>query len=110
MIPNGNSSFLEEDSSEKLLFGDIFLICYEKNKIIDYCVSDYAEYYSIVFEGFDDCSDSNSEYDNDSANEDNEYGNNCDLKGFIVNDKSDDSDESYEYIDDEELDEDLNEY
>ena len=26
LIPNGISDFLEEDSSEKLLFGDIFLI------------------------------------------------------------------------------------
>ena len=33
LIPGGNSSFLcDEDSSEKLLFGDIFLVCYDKKK------------------------------------------------------------------------------
>ena len=41
LIPNGISDFLEEDSSEKLLFGDIFLIKKNnKNKLIDFCVSD----------------------------------------------------------------------
>ena len=31
LIPNGNSSFLcDEDSSEKLLYGDIFILCSNK--------------------------------------------------------------------------------
>tara|TARA_Y100001960_G_scaffold327197_1_gene413010 strand:- start:359 stop:949 length:591 start_codon:yes stop_codon:yes gene_type:complete len=105
LIPNGNSSFLcDEDSSEKLLFGDIFLVCYDKKKtIIDFDVSDYAELYDIMFEGFDDC---NSE-DDDIEDEDEP---NTDDENFIVDDDEDiDSNESYEYSD-EELEEDTNEY
>ena len=30
--PSGHSSFLEEDSSSKLLFGDLFIIFYDKNE------------------------------------------------------------------------------
>ena len=52
LIPGGNSSFLcDEDSSEKLLFGDIFLVCYDKKKsLINFDVSDYAELYDIMFD------------------------------------------------------------
>jgi len=105
LIPNGNSSFLEEDSSEKLLFGDIFLVCYEKSELIDYCVSDYAEYYNIVFDGFDDCSEG------DLTDKEDGGDNNDDVNGFIIDDiESDESNDSYEYIEDEELDEDCNGY
>ena len=56
MIPNGNSSFLDEDSSEKLLFGDLIIVCYDENKkFMDFDTLDYAQVYEILFEGFDDC-------------------------------------------------------
>jgi len=107
LIPNGNSSFLEEDSSEKLLFGDLFLVCFnEKDKIIDYCVSDYAEYYSIVNDGFDSCSE--NDFTDDETETETEETKENDLNKFIVNTK--DSDDSDEYIGDEELDEDSNDY
>jgi len=117
LIPNGNSRFLDEESSEKLLFGDLFLVCFNcKNKVIDYCVSDYAEYYNIIFDGFDSCSENDLSDDNES-NEDNgdngelEDNDGENLNNFIVNDnKSQDSDDSYEYIGDDELDEDENDY
>ena len=105
LIPGGNSSFLcDEDSSEKLLFGDIFLVCYDKKKsLINFDVSDYAELYDIMFEGFDDC---NTDDDEDEEEEEP----NTDDEDFIVDDEEDvDSNESYEYSD-EELDEDTNEY
>ena len=38
LIPNGNSPFLEDESSEILLFGDIFVVCMEKEKYIDFDV------------------------------------------------------------------------
>jgi len=108
LIPNGNSSFLEEDSSEKLLFGDLFLVCFnEKNKLIDYCVTDYAEYYSIVNDGFDSCSD-NDLTDDDTEDTDTEGMKENELNKFIVNTHN--SDDSEEYIEDEELDEDSNDY
>ena len=58
LIPHGNSSFLcDEDSSEKLLFGDIFILSINKStkKIENFYVSNYGEVYSTLFEGFDDC-------------------------------------------------------
>jgi len=105
LIPNGNSSFLEENSSEKLLFGDIFILCFKKEKIIDYCVSDYAELYNFIFDGFDDCSDEENISEEEDEEEDKEEGD----KGFVIKD-DDESDGSYQYIDEEELDEDCNEY
>ena len=105
LIPGGNSSFLcDEDSSEKLLFGDIFLICYDKKKsLINFDVSCYAELYDIMFEGFDDCNT-----DDDDEEEEEEEPNTED-EDFIVDDEEVDSNESYEYSD-EELEEDTNEY
>ena len=53
--PGGNSSFLDDDSSVQLLYGDIFLILFEKDKFIDFQVSDYSVFYNLIFEGFDNC-------------------------------------------------------
>jgi hypothetical protein len=104
LIPNGISDFLEEDSSEKLLFGDIFLIKKNnKDKLINFCVSDYASVYNELFEGFDDCH--TDEEDTDEDEEETEED-----KDFIVNDSEEDSDDSYEYKEDEELDFDENTY
>jgi len=62
LIPNGSSKLLEEDSSTVLLYGDIFIICYdEKNKIKDFSVTDYAEFFDIMNGGFDDCLSDDSE-------------------------------------------------
>jgi|TARA_Y100000389_G_C17453318_1_gene516306 hypothetical protein len=104
LIPNGNSSFLDEDSSEKLLFGDLIILCYDQTKkFIDFDTLDYAQVYEILFEGFDDC-----DSEDDLEEEDEEP--NTDDENFIVDDDhDDDSNESYEYSD-EELDEDTNEY
>lgn len=53
--PNGVSNFLEEDSSEKLLFGDIFILRFEGDKLINTSISDYGEFYNLIFNDFDDC-------------------------------------------------------
>jgi len=45
LIPNGNSSFLEEDSSKIRLYGDIFIICFSNNKIKNMDVTEYAILY-----------------------------------------------------------------
>ena len=103
LIPSGVSSFLEENSDEKLLFGDIFMISMEKKKYIDFCVSDYAELYELMFEGFDDCES------DEELSEDEEDEPNTEDEDFIVDD--DDMEcETDETYSDEELDEDLNEY
>ena len=109
LIPNGNSTFLcDEDSSEKLLFGDIFLVSIisKTKRISDFCVSDYAEMYSDIFEGFDECNTSDEEED------DNEEETEEDLE--FINDDSEDDNFNEEIndpiCDEEELDEDYESY
>ena len=107
LVPNGSSNFLEEDSSSKLLFGDIFILAYDKdNKCCDFCVSDYGIFYDIINEGFDDCnSDSDDSLLTEELSEDDDY---------IYTDNSEDSesDDEYEekYSENELLDTDTNDY
>ena len=104
LIPNGISDFLEEDSSEKLLFGNIFMVQKDaQGKYIDFNVSDYANVYTELFEGFDECTSGEEEEEDEEEDEHD--------KSFIVNETDDeDSDDSYEYKEDDELDIDENEY
>ena len=70
IAPGGSSSFLETDSSEQLLFGDLFIIKKDK-KYLPFEVSDYGEFYNFAFEGFDDCdTDEESIYSDDQIGED----------------------------------------
>jgi len=103
LIPNGNSKFLEEDSSEKLLFGDIFIICFQNDKIINFNVSDYALLYDQLFENFDNCSDEDNETDD---NESEKSDTSDDSLNEFINDNETSSEENYNEI----LDYDLNEY
>ena len=106
LIPNGISPFLEDESSEILLFGDIFIVCMEKVKYIDFDVSGYGEIFSIFCGGFDDCNTS----DDDGSDESDEP--NTDDEDFIVNDEEEEImfDEDDTDYSEEELDEDLNDY
>jgi hypothetical protein len=82
--PNGISVFLEEESSEKILFGDLFIIRFKDNELINTNISDYGEFYNLMFNGFEDCLGEEEEY-NDYT--DDEY------------DKSDsETDEDYEIL------------
>lgn len=108
--PNGISDFLDDDdnSSTKLLFGDIFLSLFhtKDKKFIDCCVSDYGVYYEQLFEGFDECNTSDDEEESE------EETMNTDDEDFIVDDKdelSDDEDDS-DFNSDEQLDVDDNDY
>ena len=101
LIPNGISSFLEEESSEMLLFGDIFIVCLESSKYINFDVSEYGEVFSMFCGGFDDCETSDNESEGSEEP-------NTDDEDFIVHDDEEEiTDETYS---EEELDEDLNEY
>lgn len=109
--PNGISDFLddEDNSSEKLLFGDIFLCLFniKYKKFIDCCVSDYGVYYEQLFEGFDDCNTS----DDECGKESEEETMNTDDEEFIDDKEelSDDEDDS-DFNSDEQLDIDDNDY
>ena len=106
LAPSGFSSFLDEDSSTQVLFGDIFIVCMEKGKYIDFDVSGYGEIFSIFCGGFDDCNTS----DDDGSDESDEP--NTDDEDFIVNDEEEEImfDEDDTDYSEEELEEDLNDY
>lgn len=102
---------LLDNSDTQLLFNDIFLVRFENNKLVDFDISDYGLFYTLCFEGFDECNT------DDETEDDDEVGS---LEDFIVEEPVSDSDSSYEmpdtiesdddYDSDEELDEDVNEY
>lgn len=71
--PNGISNFLEEDSSEKLLFGDIFIARFKDDKLISTSISDYGEFYNLIFNDFDDC------LSEEDINDDTEEGDSSDI-------------------------------
>ena len=106
LIPNGISSFLEDESSEILLFGDIFIVCMEGANYIDFDVSEYGEIFSLFCGGFDDCNTSDDDESDDSEEPDTED------EEFIVHDEDEEvmfDEEDTDYSE-EELEEDLNDY
>lgn len=105
--PSGISDFIDdEDSSDKkLLFGDIFILLSSGGKFTDIDVSSYANYYEVLFEGFDDCVTSDDELSEEEEldEEDKEFIND--------DDPGEQSDDDSEYTNSvEELDIDENEY
>ena len=52
-ISNGNSSFLEENSSDILLFGDVIYIMQTNDKYINLDISSYGEIFSLTCGGFE---------------------------------------------------------
>ena len=100
--PIGASSFLETDSSEQLLFGDLFMIKAEKNKYYDFEISSYGEFYNYMFGGFDDCDSDNDTESLNTEEEDEDYIPNED-------EEEEEDDDDNESISDE-LGEDLNHY
>lgn len=109
--PNGISDFLDDDldSSAKLLFGDIFITrwCIKSKKYISTTVSDYANHYDELFEGFDDCL-SSDEDNSSSSGESNQSIDNDFINDDSLSDTCEDNDD---YIDnDQELNIDNNIY
>jgi len=98
LVPGGASTFLETDSSEQLLFGDLFIVRRD-SKYISFEISNYAEFYNYGFGGFDEC-----ESDNESVNT---VEDDCDY--IQIEDESSD-DEMIDDEDDPELEEDQNVY
>lgn len=72
--PSGISNFIDdEDSSDKkILFGDIFILLSNNTSFKNIDVSNYANYYDILFEGFDDCVTSDDYISSDSCDDENE--------------------------------------
>ena len=63
--PGGNSTFLEEDSSTQILFGDLFICQMDvaSTHYVDCDISEYGEFYNMCFEGFHDILSSDEEED-----------------------------------------------
>jgi len=104
---------LLDNSDTQLLFGDIFILMKQGNRFHDFSTSDYGLFYSLCFEGFDDClSDDYSDDYDDMAGCDTD-DTDVDGDGYVdVNTNKSDMDDtsnlSGEY--EEELDEDENVY
>jgi len=86
-LPNsGKSDFIEEDSSLKTIYGDIFILKYKKGEYQDINISDYSVFYSSNYgdysnydsddENIDSCNDSDEEI-KDDLTEDYEIISNC---------------------------------
>ena len=102
LIPNGLSSILTEDSSEALLFGDIFIFKKYSGKLLPLTIAEYGEIYLNLCEGFDNCESSDGEVHSTEEEDDD-----TDDEDFDIQEISSD-DDSLEYI--EELDYDENNY
>lgn len=103
LIPNGNSDFLEEESCEILLFGDIFITCMENKKYINLDISEYGEVFGLLCEGYDSCHSSEEE----ELSEEEEVL--IEDEDFIVDDEEEIITDS-SYSTEEELDIDENDY
>ena len=105
--PSGVSDFIDdEDSSDKkLLFGDIFILLSSNGSFKDIDVSGYANYYEVLFEGFDDCNTSDDELSEEEELEEED-------KNFINDDELEEqSEDDSDYTNSvEELDIDENDY
>jgi hypothetical protein len=82
LTQSGTSDFIDEDSSLKKLYGDIFILRYDKKYYSDITICEYSMFYSNQYEDY-------SDYDSDSLSE-------GDLNSDIEND--DNLDEDYEII------------
>lgn len=91
--PSGNSSFIDTDSSEQLLFGDIFIIKMSKGKYLPLTISEYSDYYNQLFGGFDDCDTDDDNSLSEEEEEDEDY--NLEEEEYISDDDtiSDNEDE-----------------
>lgn len=99
--PQGQSDILETDSSERLLFGDIFLLKQIDGKLSDFEISEYGDFYTLKCGGFDDCETTDEEYENNtSSEEDEEY----------VPDKDFEEDDDIEQFQSDDLELDTNNY
>jgi len=102
MVPGGKSDFLDSDSSVQLLFGDIFLTKTQNKKFRTFDVSDYSEFYNIMFHGFDDCEDEDDEEGVNTESEDEDFE--------PVSENEDEEEYDDVKIEGDELGEDLTEY
>lgn len=59
---SGISDFIDEDSSIKNIYGDLFITKLHMNKFTDITISEYSVFYSNQFENY-------SDYDEDSVSE-----------------------------------------
>jgi len=104
--PKGEKALSTLDNSDtQLLFGDLFILQTEGAKLCDFEVADYGLFYSVYFEGFDDCltDDESDDPDTDDS----------ELNDFIVISKTEEEEEEEgdaDYNSSDELDEDINEY
>lgn len=84
---SGNSEFIDEDSSFKKLYGDLFILKSVDNGYSDINISEYSVFYSNQFEDYSDYESENS-YTEDNSEE--EVEDKLDEEYEIINKESDD--------------------
>uniref|UniRef100_A0A6C0BUN0 Uncharacterized protein n=1 Tax=viral metagenome TaxID=1070528 RepID=A0A6C0BUN0_9ZZZZ len=101
--PYGENNFLEKDSSEELLFGDIFIIKKDltDKKMFDLTVIEYSEFYNYAYGGFEDC---------DSTSDEEEYNTEEEDEDYIPKSEEEEEEDLGDYNEDEDLEEDKNCY
>ena len=72
-----------DNSDTQLLFNDIYIVKITNKSYQDLDVSDYGLFYSVCFEGFDECHSDDMTSDEESGGEDSETGS---LNDFINDD------------------------
>ena len=87
--PCGNSDFLDLESSENKLYGDIFIIKKQKTKFLSLDISEYGEFYNYNFELYNEEYNSNNIEENDDIQEENNN-----IGDQNINDEDNNSDHS----------------
>jgi len=105
---NINKHELPPPIDNNIYYGDIFVICHNKDGLCNISKKEYKEFYETAFGGFDDIDNETDEGEDDDDDDDGE-----DMKDFIVSDDdvetSNYSTSSEEDVDDDDEDEDEDE-
>jgi len=106
LVPGGFSSFLEEDSSKQVLYGDLFICRIKKNKVIDLDISDYGEFYTNA------CGDLHNSDEEEYINLTDDDNSSDDDNEIIIKEDDSDIENEYEIIfsNEDQLEEDTTEY
>ena len=85
----GISNIYEENSEDNILYGNIYIVCKNKDTYIDYYISEYGNFYYIMNEYYN--MNSENELSEDDELDNNENLNKCDelLYNVVNNNDSD---------------------
>ena len=85
LAAGGYSESLDINSSDIKLYGDIFIVCTRENKLIDFQISEYGEFYTNInmYDNYDEFSDSSDEEQDDNIEKNDNYIKNLNNSNII---------------------------